>query len=101
MTAFDRRRGIEVRPDGSLFDHGAMRAWLDQIDRRDARVTVARLSADQTAFPAPRPGRPDLAGFLGAASRDEGAPTEAPDTRVWPSVGLAVPPAAGPTPSPS
>jgi len=43
----DRRRAIEVRPDGSHWNHATYRMWLDQSDARSAkRAVVRRLSSE-------------------------------------------------------
>jgi len=43
----ERRRAIEVRADGSHWNHATYRMWLDQSDARSAkRATVRRLSSE-------------------------------------------------------
>lgn len=69
------RRAQQLVADGDrITDTATMRGYLADLDRRDARPVVVRLSL---TGPASRPGHPDLA-VLGHDSRDEGAQPEAP-----------------------
>ena len=45
----DRRQHLVTLADGRVVDETAMREWLAQIDRRNERVTVLRLSETDAA----------------------------------------------------
>lgn len=53
----DRRQKLVTLADGRIVDENAMRDYLLQLDRRNERVTVLRLSESDVACQAAAKGR--------------------------------------------